>query len=364
MSAGYVRLAALPTSSLEPVNELETIADYALGGGPVSKGGSGGGGATPRVTREAPAVSSDGQVILYGNNRPFTSEQVLNLQAATRVPPSPQWATIVGRAYWLTAANIADLKTRMSISFNYLGREVPIGEEPGLTIYFWNGLTWSPIEETVRDISRNFVSAPSQGKGLYALMSSVNIDLKAGWNQFAYPVKETRPITDALASIDGCYSDVFTSEPGGEVLHYEVGQPDSVNTLTDLKFGQGYTIYMTKSCKLRLKGPVGAPNPAVSSASVGQPAAIYFGTVASGPGFTPAGRTAVLARVNGVVCGRGTTFERNGTIVYAVPVSAERPGAAGCGRPGQAVTFQVGSQVMGTVAQWDADRPRELVLQP
>jgi hypothetical protein len=71
----------------------------------------------------------------------------------------------------------------------------------------------------------------------------------------------------------------------------------------------------------------------------------------------------VQARVNGTVCGQGRTQLINDQVVYSVDVAADGPGeVANCGAPGRTVTFQVGSQMMGTTANWNNDRPHELAV--
>jgi len=48
--------------------------------------------------------------------------------------------------------------------------------------------------------------------------------------------------------------------------------------------------------------------------------------------------------------------------VYSVNVSADGPGAEGCGAPGRVVRFTVGGQVMAEALAWDNDRPAEVSL--
>ncbi len=57
-------------------------------------------------------------------------------------------------------------------------------------------------------------STPTQGPGVYALMSSIEITIDGpGWNLFAYPVAANRPVTDALISITGYYTTVYGYKP-------------------------------------------------------------------------------------------------------------------------------------------------------
>jgi hypothetical protein len=54
-----------------------------------------------------------------------------------------------------------------------------------------------------------------------------------------------------------------------------------------------------------------------------------------------------------------------GQVVYSINVLADGPGgAAGCGQRGRAVTFRVGSQLMGPTAAWNDSRLWDLPLSP
>jgi hypothetical protein len=110
----------------------------------------------------------------------------------------------------------------------------------------------------VLNTEQNTASARAAGDGLYALMTSIKLPLQAGWNQIAYPVQATRPVTEALASIQGVYTTVKTydpTDPNGPWLTYDVNQPEELNTLRELRFGRGYFIHVSRDVTLRLKGP-------------------------------------------------------------------------------------------------------------
>ncbi len=55
-------------------------------------------------------------------------------------PQPAAWATLVGQAYRLAATANAPSLAGTSLSFSYLGSEVPPGEEQWLKLYFWDGL--------------------------------------------------------------------------------------------------------------------------------------------------------------------------------------------------------------------------------
>ncbi len=75
----------------------------------------------------SPVLSNDGQVLLYG----LKDDQVALLHAVTHLPAPPPWATVIGNAYRLAASPGVDLNGT-SLSFSYLGNEVPPGEEGAL----------------------------------------------------------------------------------------------------------------------------------------------------------------------------------------------------------------------------------------
>ena len=274
------------------------------------------------------------------------------------------WATVVGHAYRLSASPEAPDLTGASISFMYVGSEVPPGEESFLKLYFWDGAGWEQLP-TELDQYHNNASARVVGPGLYALMSSIEIPLVGpGWDLFAYPVQATRPVTDALGSIEGSYRIVYGYEATDLVdpwRVYGVGVPAYVNTLEALEFGQGYWISMTESITLMLGGGSDQETRAVESFA--SPPTTYYGAVGGGGELEPAAGMDMVARVNGNACGWGETIDYGGEVVYAVHVLADGPGgAAGCGTAGDLVTFEVDTQPMATTAEWDNRQLWELPL--
>jgi hypothetical protein len=364
---GYVQVWVDET---EPRREIVT--NYALGGGPGYVRGRGGyvrGRGGYVRGRGAPAVSADGQVILFEKDLDFEEGTFFALQAATIIPSPPPWTTVVGQGYRLSAsANAPDLDGT-SISFSYLGSEVPPGEEDWLRVHFWDGVSWQQLSTSL-DTYHNNASAPTQGEGLYVLMCSLEIPLYGpGWNLFAYPVQGTRPVTQALLSISGYYTTVYgydatdTTDPWKV---YDVTVPDWVNDLNVLEFSHGYWINVSEAITLCLRGASAPSAPAGSSPqSMQGPPATYYGLVEAGEGFAPTAGLPVLAQVDGHLCGQGQTMEVSGEVVYSVNVFADGPGgAAGCGAPGRDVRFQVDSQVMEPAAAWDNGRVWELTLSP
>jgi hypothetical protein len=352
----------------EAAPRREIVTDYALGGNPGHMlGGYGGIRGRPghMLGGYAPAISTDGQVILFGN-MDFDPGEFVALQAATVIPSPLPWATVVGQAYRLsTSAGAPDL-SGASISFGYIGSEVPPGEETWLRVYFWDGLSWEQLP-THLDTYRNITSAVVQGEGVYALMSSVEIPLYGpGWNMFAYPVQATRPVTEALVSLSGVYTTVYGYEAtdiADPWKIYDVTVPDWVNDLEALEFGRGYWIQVSETITLMLKGD--STSAAAVLSSLQAPPATYYGHVAAGSGFAPAAGMEVTAWVDGHLCGQGETLEEDGQVVYSVNVLADGPGgSAGCGVLGREVAFRVGSQDMIPTAVWDNNRVWELELRP
>jgi hypothetical protein len=372
--AGHVRVWGR-----RPGKDVEiAVADYALGGRPVNATSNAGDVTLRR--REAPASSADGQVVMYLDGPDLKLGQILTLQAVTNLPDNiPPWISVIGQPYRLSATEGVDLQNRLSVAFNYLNREVPPGEKQWVKVYFYNYIskTWALLP-TTSSTSLNVASAVAPGRGLYVLASSIEIPLKTGWNLVAYPVNETRPIREALASIDGRYTDVYTydpNDPKGPFLYFKPNLADSDprNTLKVLKPYYGYWIKTTQPATLYLKGSTTAPGAAASARMVNvppgmstlpPPPASFHGEVLGGAGFAPAAGMTVTARLDGRVCGQGRTALDGERVVYSIYVHADSPIAPGCGKPGRLVTFQVGQAAIATTTRWDSDQPHELVLRP
>jgi len=351
----------------EPEPRREIVTSYTMGGNPGHMR-SRVGHMRSRVghmrSRVAPVLSSDGQVILFGDDLKFGEGEFYTLQEATHLLSAPPWATLVGRAYLLSASpNAPDLRGT-SITFGYFGSEVPPGEEQWLRVYLWNGTSWQQLP-TKLDMYHNLVSAPTQGPGLYALMSSIEIPLYGpGWDLFSYPVQAARPVTQALQSINGYYAIVYGydgSDTADPWKVYNVSGPAWVNDLSVLKFGEAYWISVTQAITLQLGG--GQALAPARGAGIQGPPATYYGRVVESSSFTPAPGIPVTAWINGKLCGQGRTLQVDDQVVYTINVFADGPGgAAGCGALGQIVKFQVGSQIVTSTAVWDNNRLWEVPL--
>ncbi|MBP7962219.1 MAG: VCBS repeat-containing protein, partial [Caldilineaceae bacterium] len=296
-----------------------------------------------------PVLSSDGQVVLFVDTLDFAPGQFYTLQPATRVPNPPVYATVVGQPYRLAASPGAPAIEGSSLSFRYLGRDVPPGEENFLKVWFYEegAGTWSPLATTL-DTVQNSAAATAQGPGLYVLMSSMEIPLDtAGWNLFAYPVQGSRPITEALASIEGSYSLVYGYDPSQPVLNQwpfhttDPSVPLEIQSLKQMQFGRGYWIHVSQPITLYLRGAGGGGRGALS---VPLPPATFFGRVTGLDGWPG---MIVDARMNGILCGRGTTLAIREERFYVVQ------SVAGCGEGGSAITLSINGIPAQSTLPWD-----------
>jgi len=310
-------------------------------------------------------MSGDGQAILFGQDLKFQPGEFYTLQSATFVPEPPAWATVVGQAYRLTASSNAPDFGGTLLSITYQGDEVPPGEEGWLKMFYYDGSAWQPLTTTL-NVAFNYASAPTQRKGLYALMSSLEIPLYGpGWDAFGYPVQGTRPVTDALRSIKGYYATVYRYDAGKAFYNrwdmYDVGVPGWVNDLHELEFGESYLISLTQAITLYLKG---ASDTTLAGAnSLLNPPSTYYGQVIAGPSLVPSVGMTVTAWINDNLCGQDRTSKVDDQVVYSINVFADGLGdSAGCGTPERSVRFEVGSQVMTPIARWDNNQVREVVL--
>ena len=305
----------------------------------------------------APAFSPDGQVVLFGQVDSDIG-QFYAMQKAGLLPGVPSWVTVVGDGYRLTASPDAPDFTGTSISFRYQGKEVPPGEEPFLTIHYYEGGQWQRLPTALNPVY-NEASAASRGPGLYALFSSIDIPLASvGWNLLAYPAQQTTPISQALQSIEGLYLTVYHYDGANQSNPwqvYSVGAPEWVNDLQQFEFGQAYWINVTQAATVYFKG--NSPDDRSGLANVPSPPATYYGRVIAGNGFNPTAGMAVIAKIGGQNCGQTqlTQDQLGGQqqVVYVIDVwQDDGQTYNGCGLPGRTVTFEVGGQALNASAIW------------
>jgi len=299
----------------------------------------------------------------------FEEGQFYTIQGMAGLPPLPPGRTVIGQGYSLVATPGTPVVTG-SVSIQYLSNDVlnAGASEEQLTLYYYTGTTWSALP-TIRDTYFNLATAPSQGAGLYALMSSIQIPLaSAGWNLFAYPSQLTQPVPQALLSISGSYTTVYgyvvtdTLDPW---KLYDVTIPppfdQAVNDLKVLEYGHGYWINVSQAITIHLSSAQAIEDLGVPAS----PPDTYYGQAASSMNFTPTAGMTVVARINGINCGQGTTASYQNQIVYVVDVLADDGVAnAGCGQSGRVITFTVGGRAMTPTAAWDNSQLNELNLSP
>jgi subtilisin-like proprotein convertase family protein len=359
---GFMRVMVENTN---PVKEM--ITDFAVGGNPVSMRGSNtsvrGNNVSMRGSN-TPVTSADGQVILYVDSSNFAPNQFYTLQSVSNIPSPILWANVVGRAYRLTASPDAPDLSKASISFSYLGDEVPTGGEPWLRLYFWDGNGWSALDTSL-DMYHNNASAPANEPGIYALMSSIEIPIYGpGWNLVSYPLQVSQPITQALLSINGHFNTVYhydASNTGNPWKVYAVSAPQWVNDLHNMEFGKGYWINAVDNIPWYL-----SPRPNLGADyGVPIPPTTFYGQVLPSLSFNPTVGMNVTAWVDGHNCGTGTMTNIAGYgLAYVVKVFAD-DGATytGCGQTNRTVTFSVQGRIGASQIPWDNSQVWEVLLQ-
>ena len=254
----------------------------------------------------------------------FNSKNILadtgtsTLLALPAIPGLPAWYTVVGQGYRFEATQAIS----RTVAFNYLQRDVPDGYEHTLRLYFSDdeGATWQGLD-TKLDTVENLATAPAEESGIYALIAAVDIPVYvSGWNLFSYPVPESRPVAEALASVAGRYSTVYGydgQDPANPWKVFSVDAPEWVNDLERLEFGRGYWINASEPITLQLKvataitttataRPIGSIS-AETASGRRPPPAIYYGGIASEAGFAPKPGERVTAWIGEALCGEGVT---------------------------------------------------------
>jgi hypothetical protein len=374
--AGHVQLW-VNEAATETNPRREAMVAFSIGGnpGPIGSGVLRAGGGVLRagggvlragggVLRAggAPVVSPDGQMIFFTDNPlNFDPGEFYAIQAMAGLPSLPPGRTVIGQGYRLVATPGTPVISG-SVSIQYLSNDVLVAnaDENQLTLYYNTGAPGAPWVElpTTRNPYFNVVSAPAQGEGIYALMSSIQIPLyKSGWNLFAYPLQASQPVSPALASITGKYELVYGYLVTDTLDPWKVFDPTPpvtwVNDLNALSFGNGYWISATQPVTIHLSPPSSLlPDPSTSGFAP-LPPATFYGYVQTGNGFTPTVGMTVTASIGAVVCGQAVTVDAGSSqIGYAINVSDDNL-LPGCGAAGQSVAFTVAGQPMSTMGLWD-----------
>ena len=336
-----------------------------------------GGGAPWRANRTqwrpklAPITSPDGQVVFYTKDPlDFPPGQFFTIQGMGAIESPLAGRTVVGQAYYFTGTPglNAVFAVTGSISIQYLPDDVrnANANENLLSIYYYDG-NWKHLHTDV-DTRFNLASAPSQGFGVYVLMSSVEIPLlRKGWNEFSYPILISSPVRTAMESIDGNYQTVYYYDPKDLEDHwkvFDISAPDFANDLQFLEYPKIYVITTTASVTLSLD-----TQPLISGATrladpiVQVPPSMQYGNVLPGRQFTPLAGMTVTAKINGKICGQSKTESIDKTVVYAIDVQAEDSGEfLGCGLLDHSITIEIGGRVMEPKGVWDNGRAARIDL--
>ncbi|MCB0032859.1 MAG: hypothetical protein KDE51_02475, partial [Anaerolineales bacterium] len=318
----------------------------------------------------APLASPDGQVILYNVDNILAGNVASSLQILSAAPELPTWLTPVGQVYrYTTQKNEGD---NLVIQFQYLQRELPAIEEDQLRIYYLDendpNAEWQRLENTTIDDFRNLASAKMPGEGLYALIATVELPrFQPAWNLFGYPINESRPLPNALGSIDGAYTSVYHYDAiQKEWLLYDAAVTGDhpqfeplLNTLEQLEFGKGYWLYATEEITAYLA--VAGSNSSLDVANQQFPPATYYGYLLPYEDFQPTVGMSVTAWVEGVNCGEGSVESLNGQLAYTIQIQAEDV-SGNCGAAEKAVTLQVGSWTVAQRPYWDNSQAQFLTL--
>jgi hypothetical protein len=199
-------------------------------------------------------------------------------------------------------------------------------------------------------------------------MSSLAIPLTGkGWNLVSYPIQETRPVTEALVSIEGKYRTIYgyvftdTLDPW---KMYDLTAPAFANDLRGLQFPNSYWINLTDTTTLQLK-PANATRNTAGLAS--GPPASYYGPVLSSARLTPKAGMMITAWIDGYSCGQTRiitgTLHGQARLVYALNVPGANPAQPDlCGQAGRTITFTIAGQPVLPQVDWSIDQVREVTL--
>jgi hypothetical protein len=342
----------------------ELVVDYQVGGNPGRIWGRNAPRGNPgRIWgRNAPILSPDGAALLFFRSDLALQEgQLFALQTVASPPAPPAWARPVGRAYRV-GANAQLSLADSSLILSYPGDEVDQRAEAGLAMYRWDGGAWARLQGR-HDPVRNEVSAAAGQPGIYALMTSEQVALAGpGWNIMTYPVREPRPVGEALSSIAGAYNVVYSYDSTAPADPWRVFTPDPAigwaNDLAQLEPDRGYWIYLTRPATLFLRDAPAAlqvaPDLATALEPPAAPALIYG--VLRGTSASAAPGTPVEAYVGAARCGAGLVRSLpGGGAGYAIKVRAAGPAEPVCGRASAQITIRLGGQPHAT-ATWDNTR--------
>ncbi|MEM7332825.1 MAG: FG-GAP-like repeat-containing protein [Chloroflexota bacterium] len=300
----------------------------------------------------APMSSSDGQVIIFSIENIFTDAATYSLQSLTSPPDLDDWLAPVGQAYRFNSQG--DLPDS-SITFYYLQRDVPGSFENDINVYYraegsseWERLT------TELDTYRNFASAPLMGEGTYLLaVTIVTPELQQGWNLFAYPNTNERPLPNALASIHDSYTSIYELQGNVWKLYDTTVQPGFETIVNDLDSVQPLHTYWIYAISDTTPF-IGIPDNLVTSNAnsfFSLPPATFYGEVTTDGPEIPTNGT-VVAAIDGNICGQATLIPNgNDSWVYKIKVAADV--GNDCGVNGRSIEFTIDGYPTATLSTWN-----------
>ncbi|MEM9776761.1 MAG: hypothetical protein AAF902_19430, partial [Chloroflexota bacterium] len=308
----------------------------------------------------APVASSDGQVMLFDTNNitggGHQASPSTIMQALPIVPNLPDWYRPVGQAYRYSTDGPTN--DGLVIQFRYLEREIPLISENTLNIYHLpeNGDTWEKLETSINE-ERNLATAQMEDVGTYALIATVELPVLAlGWNNFGYPLQESRLIDNALASIEGKYTSLYKYDPSNPsqwqmfdigVLKQHPVFHDEINTLRTFEFGQAYWIFATEPTVAYFE--VEGSNGLRSTDQSGHfPPATFFGHILDSDYQVG---MQVEAKIGNVSCGQTELKQIDSQVAYVIQVQSDLNN--GCGTSSDIVSFYVNGDLMKEQPIWD-----------
>jgi hypothetical protein len=297
----------------------------------------------------APVSSPDGQVIVFNRENILAGNVASTLQLLNIPPAMPSWLTPVGQVYRYQEAGLSENPESLVIQFQYLQRELPAIQETRLQLYYLpdDGQTWLPLT-TALDTDRNLAAASMQGNGLYALIATIETPaLRQGWNVFAYPDVDARPVDQALASISGDYTSVYGWDGSTWALYDATVPAPWTAVVNDLPALEPLTAYWVYALTDTVPYIGIGQNDALSNPLT--PPATFYGELHPSAVFTPTLGAPIYARIGDTICGTGVVQEVAGALGYVVQVQANGDGA--CGSPGQEILFEISGESFGS-AVW------------
>ncbi|HEU4324704.1 MAG TPA: VCBS repeat-containing protein [Roseiflexaceae bacterium] len=183
-----------------------------------------------------------------------------------------------------------------------------------------------------------------------------------GWNQVDRYAGKTLPLPLAATQIISHVSSIYGTDMTSGTTQWRLYDPALpadwaalVNDLTELRYGQSYSVHATEPVSWALRS--GAPSPAIQPmAPASAPPATFYGRA-------PAAGMQVEALVEGKSCGTATsvmhTLREGPSPVFVLRARAQVNDKASCGSTGRTVTLVLSAQkqeILRMSATWDNTR--------